>query len=92
MSFSIFHEEVSRQGGGIGILYKKTLNLISSPTGFNSVNFEHCVVTLKNAIQFITIYRPPPSKDNGLKASEFLGDVPRGNVCCPAITCAPGRF
>ena len=43
----------SRQGGGIGILYKKTLNLISSPSGFNSVNFEHCIVTLKDSIQFI---------------------------------------
>ncbi|XP_072024913.1 uncharacterized protein [Amphiura filiformis] len=74
MSFE-FPKRGGRDGGGIGVLYKKTLNLIISHTGFNSVNFEHYAVTLKNSIQFIVIYHPPPSKVNGLKTSEFLDDI-----------------
>jgi len=59
-------------GGGIGILFKKTLKLCSTPSGFNSVNFEHCLVTIKNSIQLVGIYRPPPSRVNGFKTAEYL--------------------
>ena len=59
-------------GGGIGILAKKSLNLIPLPTHIESITFEHCMVTLKNHIQIVGIYRPPPSRVNKFKTSEFL--------------------
>ena len=59
-------------GGGIGILAKKSLNLRPLPTHIESITFEHCMVTLKNHIQIVGIYRPPPSRVNKFKASEFL--------------------
>ena len=62
-----------RLGGGIGIVYKEPLDLTASST-FSTINFEHCIATLKNSIQFAVIYRPPPSTENGLKTSEFLED------------------
>ncbi|XP_072042751.1 uncharacterized protein [Amphiura filiformis] len=65
----------STYGGGIGILYKKSLNLTSTPTGLTSVTFEHCTVTINNSIKLICIYRPYPSRVNGFKTSEFLEEI-----------------
>ena len=56
-------------------MYKKSLQLCSTPSDFSSINFEHCIVTLNNSIQLIGIYRPPPSRGNGLKTSEFLDEL-----------------
>ena len=61
-------------GGGIGIIYKENLDLTATSSTFTTKNFEHCIATLKNSIQFVVIYRPPPSTVNGLKTSEFLDD------------------
>ena len=60
-------------GGGIGILLKKPLNLFITPSGFETLNFEHtCVTNKRNSIQFVVIYRPPQSPANGFKTSDFL--------------------
>ena len=45
--FLSFPRGSAHYGGGIGILYKKSLNLSSTPSGFASVSFEHCVITIK---------------------------------------------
>ena len=59
-------------GGGVGILSKKSLNFSPLPTDITSVTFEHCVVILKNQIQVVALYRPPPSRVNKFRTSEFL--------------------
>lgn len=63
----------SSNHGGLGILFKKSLKLSVLPTGFQTATFEHvCISNNSKSIQFVAIYRPPPSVDNGLKTSEFL--------------------
>ena len=61
-------------GGGIGTVYKENIELSITPSSFTTVNFEYCIATLKNSVQFVVVYHPPPSKVNGLKRSEFLED------------------
>jgi hypothetical protein len=58
-------------GGGLGILYKTPLNLTVTPSQ-RYITFEHCVITLKNSIDFVLVYRPYPSKVNGFKTAQFL--------------------
>jgi len=62
-------------GGGIGIIAKKSLHLCPSSSNSDTVTFEHCVVTLKNLIQIVCIYRPPPSPANNFKTSGFLEEI-----------------
>ena len=65
-----------RQAGGIGVLFKKSLNLLPTPPSSSTyVNFEHCIVTMRNCFQFIPIYRTPRSKVNGLTMSGFLEEI-----------------
>ncbi|XP_072046797.1 uncharacterized protein [Amphiura filiformis] len=64
------------RGGGIGVLYKTELNLMSISSGIVTTTFEHIVVTDQSrSILFIVIYRPPPSKVNKLKLSDYLVEI-----------------
>ena len=59
--------------GGIGVLFKKSLNLTVFPTGFETSTFEHIRVADKTkSVQFVAVYRPTPSATNGLLTSQFL--------------------
>ncbi|XP_072030179.1 uncharacterized protein [Amphiura filiformis] len=71
-SFSNFPRGTSNHGG-IGIISKDSVNLRTVQTGFTTVNFEHAsVVDLTSGIQYIVIYRPPPSSVNRLRTSNYL--------------------
>ncbi|XP_072021265.1 uncharacterized protein [Amphiura filiformis] len=59
--------------GGIGIIYKSNLNIQKAPTDIETPSFEHASVIIKKlGIRLILVYRPPPSKENGLKVPQFL--------------------
>ena len=61
------------QGAGIGVLFKKSLDLFITPSCFETLNFEHvCVKNKSKTILFVAVYRPLPSPANGLKTSDFL--------------------
>jgi hypothetical protein len=72
--FLNFPRDSVNRGGGIGVLYKQSMDLTVSPSS-TYISFEHCIVTLKNSIDFVMIYRPTPSKANGFKTSQFLEEV-----------------
>ncbi|GFR81986.1 reverse transcriptase-like protein [Elysia marginata] len=67
----------SGKGGGIGILYKNSLSSVLHFADKKQpvVTFETAIATLSIStckITFVCIYRPPPSKNNKLKTSDFL--------------------
>lgn len=64
-----------QRGGGVGILYKKTLALraIENDNTFNSFEYtEHLLKSDSIWIRVIVVYRPPPSGVNGSSVSQFL--------------------
>ena len=59
--------------GGIGVIYKTQLNLMTIPSPIVSTTFEYSLVTdQNNSILFAAVYRPPPSQSNKFKSSDFL--------------------
>ena len=59
--------------GGIGILFKSCLKLQLRSTDKQAVTFEHAVVMdISRCVQYVIIYRPPPSSKNGYTTTEFL--------------------
>ena len=60
-------------GGGIAVIFKEELGLRTYPTGHTFTTFEHaCFTDSNSSVYLFTIYRPPPSTENGLKTSDFL--------------------
>ena len=61
--------------GGIGIVFKDEMKLTKVPVDFTSNTFEHiCVTDCTKNIRFVTVYRPPPSQENGFTTSGFLSE------------------
>ena len=59
--------------GGIGVLYRSHLKLQIVPSDFNSVTFEYAIISnTQRKTYFVPVYRPPPSRVNGLKTSQFM--------------------
>ena len=60
--------------GGIAVLYKTSLTLLSS-TQFDSSQFENCTFgTNSRHFDYATVYRPPVSDKNRLSKSKFIDD------------------
>ena len=64
------------RGGGIALIYKTTIqvSLLDSSKSKRYKQFEHmdCLIKCKtHKIRLLIIYRPPPTKQNGLKLSKF---------------------
>ena len=67
----------SKQGGGVAILKKSNLDfkLIDSTADNLFTHMEHmdCLITNKEkTVRLCLVYRPPPSKKNGLKNNIFF--------------------
>ena len=61
--------------GGIGIVFKDEMKLTKVTVDFTSNTFEHiCVTDCTKNIRFVTVYRPPPSQENGFTTSGFLSE------------------
>ncbi len=72
-SFLDYPRGASTYGGGIGIIFKSDIKLANHPTRIDTRTFEHArVVDKTSGVNFTIVYRPPPSKENGFKSSEFL--------------------
>ncbi len=68
----------SGRGGGVAVIYKQSIpvTLISN---CEYKTFEHieCLLKIQGAhLRLVTVYRPPPSKVNGLKVSDFFEEWP----------------
>ena len=64
----------SRWAGGVAIVYKSSLNLDVKPVSYVAKSFEMMeagVISGSTSIGLIILYRPPPSKTNGLTTSIF---------------------
>ena len=63
-----------RRGGGVGLLHKSALPIKSQPvTPFKSFEYaEYLLKSTVSQIRIIVVYRPPPSKKNGLNTGMFL--------------------
>ena len=66
-----------QKGGGVGILYKETLDLKNNQTVSTFASFE-CIERLlkvnSTCIRVVVIYRPPVSSVNAVTASMFLSE------------------
>jgi hypothetical protein len=82
-------------GGGIGIVYKKTLNLKAVPVESRYRTFEHCMLCINSSIKVSCIYRPFPSRKNGFKTPEFMEEIEQflDEICVvPEKLCILGDF
>ena len=66
-----------KRGGGVAIIYKNsiTLNMISSSRDCEFSQFEHmdCQFNINGfALRIAVVYRPPPTKENGLNLNVFF--------------------
>ena len=62
--------------GGIGILYRSSLKLSIKQTDIKTITFEHAIVTdVLRCVQYIVVYRPPPSAVNGFKTKDYLTEI-----------------
>ena len=80
----------TNRGGGIGVLFKTHHKLrLKQVDCFNST-FEHtCVTNSSSSINFIIVYRPPPSSVNNFKLSTFLHEF---DLFIDVITLLPGKL
>tara|TARA_B110000881_G_scaffold40031_1_gene32496 strand:+ start:158 stop:3112 length:2955 start_codon:yes stop_codon:yes gene_type:complete len=61
--------------GGIAFISKSCLKLSISPTGVDTVTFEHASMTDNSKSFHLTaIYRPPPSSVNGFTYTQFMDE------------------
>ncbi len=59
--------------GGIAAIVREEFGLRQFPTGLIFTTFEHaCFTDSNNSVYFFIVYRPPPSKENRLKTSDYL--------------------
>ena len=87
---SVPGEGAEHRGGGIGILYKSSLELSLAPIGLAPKTFEHACVMGKNRDnRFVIVYRPYPSSTNRLKTSEFLDEF---EIFLGDISLLPGKL
>ena len=66
-----------KRGGGVGIIYKTTMDLrvVASSRDNNYSTFEYiiCNVVINDySLRMAVVYRPPPTRENGLTTSTFL--------------------
>lgn len=72
----------SRKGGGVALIFKQSLSvkvLTSSADGkYKHFEYMDCQVTYgSTVVRVAVVYRPPPSKANGLTCSGFLAEWPQ---------------
>ena len=62
--------------GGIGILYRSSLKLSIKQTDMKTITFEHAIVIdVLRCVQYIVVYRQPPSAVNGFKTKDYLTEI-----------------
>ena len=72
-SFINSPRNASTRGGGIGVLYKSTIQLMMKNSVLTFSTFECAHITdLSCSINLFIVYRPPPSSANIFTSSEFL--------------------
>lgn len=67
----------SRRGGGVGLIYRSSLNVstIQHKEPYQSFEYLDCTIKTKSKnINLSIIYRPPPSKANGLSLATFFDE------------------
>lgn len=72
----LHHSRYGRRGGGIALLFKSNINIKQLPCSeSNYTHFEHmefCVGAMGLHFRMCVVYRPPPSKSNGLRNTVFF--------------------
>ena len=76
-----------RAGGGVALLFKKEIKVtrLPSPTAAEYKHFEHLDTYISmggRQRRFVVVYRPPPSRANGLTVSGFVEEWSEFLECC----------
>jgi hypothetical protein len=78
-------------GGGVGALFKSQLklSLILEPA-LNIQTFEYAILSdTSRSVNFVVVYRPPPSTTNKLKTSDFLKEF---DIFIDHLNISPGKL
>ena len=79
--YTIKHKARQGRGGGVAIMHPSTLSVtraehsVSSPPQYASFEELQCLVHTVPAVRLAVIYRPPPSKTNGLNYKTFYAEI-----------------
>ena len=75
------HKARQGRGGGVAFMHPSTLSVtraehsVSSPPQYASFEELQCLVHTVPAVRLAAIYRPPPSKTNGLNYKTFYAEI-----------------
>ena len=65
------------RGGGTGLLHKDSLHVKLHKTNhYTSFEYSEYFLKMDQCIRLIVVYRPPPTKPNKLKTSQFFDEFP----------------
>ena len=72
--YDIRHVDRERRGGGVALIYKKDISFRNIVPTHEITQFEllDCIITVnKLSTILVVVYRPPPSRKNGLRYKNF---------------------
>ena len=72
--YDIRHVDRERRGGGVALIYKKDISFRNIVPTHEITQFEllDCIIKVnKLSTRLVVVYRPPPSRKNGLKYENF---------------------
>ncbi len=85
-----FPRDSSNNGGGVAMLFKTPLKMLRKQLDYVYTTFEHVHITDRsNSINFVIVYRPPPSTENGFTHFMFLDEF--DNFICH-VSLLPGKI
>ena len=72
--YDIRHVDRGRRGGDVALIYKKVISFRNIVTTNEITQFEllDCIIKVnKLSTRVVVVYRPPPSRKNGLRYEDF---------------------
>lgn len=89
--YQLFHVPRTSRGGGVCVILRKGY-FVNTIDGTVFSSFEHIDLSIASGtanLRLLSVYRPPPSKKNGLTTQQFLGEF---STLIETLTISSGKL